>query len=181
MRKTTAIVVLASLTVFGCKPVIEAQGEGPCRLLTTAEVQQVFPDSKPGRLDRRQEKNGLVHCSWDNPTGLLTIITNPNNDEADESPKEEAQGMTLTFLDPLRDDAERHVRYEVLPGVGDEAVAVVESEDKAKGFTRGAAILVVRRGKRQVLLLTSGLDRRERADALRVLSDLGKAIAKRLN
>jgi hypothetical protein len=38
----------------------------------------------------------------------------------------------------------------------------------------------VRRGKRQIVVLTNELARRERADALKVLSDLGKAIAKRL-
>jgi hypothetical protein len=177
--KTTSIAALVSLMIFGSKPAIEAQSEGPCGLLTTPEVQQAFPGSKPGRLERTNEKYGVLSCLWSYPTGMLSIIAGIDN-EAEESPKAEAEGWTLTFLDPLRNDAGRHVRYEVLPGVGDEAVAIVERVDKIKGFSQDAAILVVRRGKRQVSALSSNLARRERADALRILAELGKAIAKRL-
>jgi hypothetical protein len=179
MRTTTALVALAGLTMLACGAVMEAQGEGPCALLTTAEVQQVFPESKPGKLNRSQEKNGVITCEWHYPTGLLSIIT--GTEEEPETPKEEAQGWTLVFLDPLRNDAEKNVRYEVLPGIGDQAVAIVERADKAKGFMQDGAILVVRRGKKQISVLSSTLGRRERAEALRILSDLGKAIAKRLN
>ena len=179
--KTTLIIAIASLAIVGCKPVIEAQGEGPCGLLTTADVQQAFPGSKPGKLERGQEKNGILTCQWENPTGLFVIIGSTTGDIAEETPKEEAKGWTDAFLDPLRNDAERNVRYEMLPGVGDEAIAIVEREDKAKGFMRDALILVVRRGKRQVSAMSSSLNGRDRAEALRVLSDLGKAIAKRLN
>ena len=176
--KKTYIAIIAGLTVFGWGPGIKAQIQGPCALLTTAEVQQAFPGSKPGQLDRRNEKHGLLTCMWDTPKGLLSIIT---GEEVNQSPKDEAQGWTLTFLDPLRSDAERHVRYEVLTGVGDGAVAVVERQDKSKGFAQNGAILVVRRGKQQISVLSTELAHRERADALRIFAELGKAIAKRLN
>jgi len=176
--KTTYIAALVSLTVLGSKPAIEAQGQGPCALLTTAEVQQVFPGSKPGKLERKNEKDGILSCTWDYPTGILSIVADVG--ETPESTKEEAEGWTPTFVDPLRNDAARHVRYEKLPGVGDEAIAIVERQDKTKGFSQDAAILVVRRGKRQVSALSSTLGSRERAEALRVLAELGKAIAKRL-
>jgi hypothetical protein len=127
------------------------------------------------------EKLGTLTCVWDYPTGQFSIIGTTTNDQAEESVKEEATGWTSAFVDPLRAGAERHVRYEVLPGVGDEAIAVVEREDPAKGFTTSAAILVVRRGKRQVSAVSTTLARGERAEALRVLTELGKAIAKRLN
>jgi hypothetical protein len=175
--KTTYIAALVSLTVLGSKPAIEAQGEGPCGLLTTAEVQRTFPASKPGRFDRSMEKYGLLRCVWDYPGGSLLIIAGEEND----TPKEEAKGLTPAFLDPLRADAERHVRYEVLAGVGDQAVAVIEREDKAKGFMTSAAILVVQRGKRQVSVMSGELARRDRAEALRALTEIGKAIAKRLS
>jgi hypothetical protein len=177
--RTTYIAALVSLTVLGSKPAVEAQGEGPCGLLTTAEVQQAFPGSKPGQLERKNEKHGILSCTWSYPTGVLSIIADVGN-EATDSAKDEAEGWTLSFLDPLRNDAACHVRYEKLAGVGDEAIAIVEREDKAKGFARDAAILVVRRGKRQVSALSSSLAGRERADTLRVLAELGKAIAKRL-
>jgi hypothetical protein len=59
-------------------------------------------------------------------------------------------------------------------------VAVVEREDPAKGFRMSAEILVVRRGTRQVCVLSTGLARRERSESLRVLSQIGQAIAGRL-
>jgi hypothetical protein len=149
----------------------------PCALLTTADVQGAFPGSKAGQLDRSQEKYGLVTCIWDHPTGRFSIIASSGSPEP---VKDEARGWTLIFLDPLRPGAERNVRYEALSGVGDEAVAVVEREDKSKGFMQNGAFLVVRRGKQQVSALSTDLARRERAEALKVLEGLGKSIAKRL-
>jgi hypothetical protein len=155
----------------------EAQAEGPCILLTTAEVRRAFPDAKAGELNRTQEKYGVVSCMWDYPGGRFSII---GGDDDSEGAHAEARGWTLMFLDPLRQDAKRHVRYETLSGVGDEAVAIVERQDKEKGFLQDGAILVVRRGKRQVSAMSSDLARRERAEALKVFEDLGKAIVKRL-
>ena len=176
--RTIHIAVLVGLTVFELKPEVDAQGQGPCALLTLAEVQQAFPGATAGQFDRALEKDGILRCTWKYPTGTLILVAS----DEDESAKAGAQGMTLTFLDPLRGNAGSQVRYEVLPGIGNqaEAVAIVEREDKAKGFARDGAILVVQRGKHQVSAMSTDLARRERADALRVLTELGKAIAKRL-
>jgi hypothetical protein len=177
MKRTTAL--LAMLTAF---TPIDGMGappaQDPCSLLTTAEAQRAFPGAKPGRPERNLENVGIFRCAWNYPSGTLIVLTDAGDAEA--TTREEAEGMTDTFLDPLRNDARRHVRYEPLPGVGDEAIAIVEREDKAKGFLINGAILVVRRGRRQVTVLSSDLGRRDRAEALRVLSDLGKAIATRL-
>lgn len=175
MKKMTPIAAIVGFTMAS-PPIVRAQVKDPCTLLTTAEVQHAFPGATAGRLDRDLEKYGLVRCEWKYSGGSLIIITGADTDPV----KEEAQSMALTFLDPLRSDAPGHVRYEKLPGVGDEAIAAVERADKAKGFMQDGAILVVQRGTRQISMLSSDLARRERADALRVLSDLGKAIAKRL-
>jgi hypothetical protein len=175
-----AAIALAGSWALASASRLGAQGEALCGLLTNAEVQQWFPGSKPGQLDRGQEKQGVLTCTWDLPAGQLSILGNTTNNEAEESPKDEAKGMLDIFLDPLRADAARHVRYEVLTGVGDEAVAVVERQDAAKGFRISAEILVVRRGTRQVCVLSTGLARRERPEALRVLSQMGQAIASRL-
>ncbi len=171
--------ILGGCMFVGTAAAGEPPGDGPCALLTTAEVERAFPGTKPGRVDRTQEKYGVVSCRWDSPIGLFSIISSPDH-AASESVRDEARGWTLTFLDPLRADAARHVRYEPLPGVGDEAIAIVEKEDKAKGFLQDGAILVVRRGTRQVSAMSSHLGRRERAEALRVLTTLGTAIASRL-
>lgn len=175
MRKTV-IAIFTCAAVVGSHRPARAQSEGPCALLTTAEVQQAFPQTKPGRLDRSLEKHGMLRCVWDYPGGSLLILADKDNG----TPKEEAKGMTDAFLDPLRPGSERNVRYEALPGVGDQAIAIVEREDKAKGFATSAAILVVQRGQRQVTVMSGELGRRDRAEALRVLAELGKAIAKRL-
>jgi hypothetical protein len=174
--KTACVATFAGLIVFGWTPDVHAQR--PCDLLTTAEVQQVFPGSKPGRADRALEKQGIFRCQWETPMGSLLLIT---GDEVTEPPKEEAKTWTLGLVDPLRSDAERRVRYEVLTGVGDEAIAVVERRDQEKGFIQNAAFLVVRRGKRQVSVMSTGLASRERGEALKVLAELGKAIAKKLS
>lgn len=157
----------------------------PCTLLSVAEVQQAFPGAGAGKLDRSQEKTGLLRCVWHYPAGAkytagdLFVFT---SDELTETPREEAEDTwAMTFLDPLRNDAAKHVRYETLTGVGDQAVAVVERADKAKGFATNAAILVVRRGKQQVSVLSPDLARFERPEALRILGELGKAIARRLS
>jgi hypothetical protein len=156
-----------------------SQGEGPCRLLTTDEVQRAFPNSKPGVLNRDQEKHGVLSCIWDHPTGRFSIVAGTDEKET-QSAREEAKGWTLLFLDPLNPAAERHVRYEVLSGVGDDAVAIVEAADKSKGFTTYAALVVVRRGSRQVTAMSTELARRDRAEALGVLTTIGRAIAGRL-
>jgi hypothetical protein len=151
---------------------------GPCRLLALADVQQVFAGAKPATLNRTMEKYGLLTCIWDHAGGRLSII---EGDDAEESVMEEARGWTLTFLDPLKPQAEKQVRYDRLPGVGDEAVAIVERTDATKGFINDGAILVVRRGKKHASVLSTELGRRERAEALKAFTLLGKAVAARLN
>lgn len=176
--KTTYLALLTGLACLASTYAIDAQGADPCALLSAAEVQQAFPGSKPGRTDRAMEKLGIVRCEWILPVGRMVLIS--GGDDESDTPIDEAKTMMAAFVDPLRADAERNVRFEKLPGVGDANIAIVEREDKAKGFTRDGALLVVKRGKRQIVVITDNLARRERADALKVLSDLGKAIAKRL-
>ena len=184
MPAISSLITIVGLIAIGPASAPEAILD-PCTLLTATDLQQVFPGTGAGKLDRSQEKTGLLKCTWAYPAGsrytagTLFVFT---SDEVTETPREEAADTwALTFLDPLRDDAAKHVRYETLTGVGDQAVAVVEREDKAKGFSTNAAILVVRRGKQQVSVLSPDLARRERAEALQLLGELGKAIARRLS
>lgn len=158
---------------------VQDDRSGPCRLLTLAEVQQVFAGANASSLDRRNEKYGTLSCTWKHATGILQVIegTEP---EAVETVMEEARGWINVFVDPLKPQAEKQVRYDRLSGVGDEAVAIVERMDAAKGFMNDGAILVVRRGKRQVSLLSNDLGKRERTGALKAFEQLGKAVAARL-
>jgi hypothetical protein len=147
-------------------------------LLTGDEVQKAFPGSKAGRLDRALEKSGILRCRWDSPTGWLMVIAGA---DGPDSPKDEVETWAYGLVDPVRGDVQRSVRFESLPGIGDEAIAFVERRDQARGILQDGAALVVRRGNRQVSVMAPDLARRERADALRVLTDLGKAVAKRLS
>lgn len=147
-------------------------------MLTPAEVQAAIPGAKPGKPDN-DPKLGLLRCAWDTPTGTLMLIEGTGPPE--DTPRSEAESWMDAFLDPLRDNAGRNVRYESLPGVGEVAVAVVEKADPATGIARGGAVLVVKRGKRQISLLSTDLARRDRGEGLRVLTELGKAIASRMN
>lgn len=176
--KISPIGILTGLFVFASLANAVAQGSGSCALLTSTEVQAAIPGAKPGRADNDQ-KLGLLRCVWDTPTGTLMLIEGTGPPE--DLPKDEAESWMDAFLDPLRDNAGRNVRYEQLPGVGEVAVAVVEKADPAKGIARDGAVLVVKRGKRQVSLLSTDLARRDRAEGLRVLTQLGKAIASRMN
>ncbi len=169
-----SIVGLTALAALGGTPV-EAQRD-PCALLTTAEVQQVLPGSKAGQPDRRLDKQGIYRCRWEYQGNHVTVIS---GDEATESPREEAETWVLAFIDPLRGDASR-VRYAVLKGVGDEAVAIVERPDTGKGIAQNGAVVVVRRGAQQVSVLAPHLARRDRAAALEALAALGKAVAGRM-
>lgn len=163
---------------FGAATTGHAQTDA-CALLTTAEVQQAFPGSKPGRADRPLESAGIVRCVWDSRDGQLLLVA--GEDAAEDTPKDEAETLALGLVNPARADALRPVRFEILPGVGDAAIAVVERRDEAKGILQDGAILVVRRGKRQVAIMATALARRDRSEALRVLGELGRAIARRLS
>jgi hypothetical protein len=151
--------------------------DGPCGLLTNAEVQRAFPGAKPGQLDRKLEAQGILRCVWNHTSGTVGIIEGTGELDPIEV---EAGTWALGFVDPLNRGAEKHVRYERLAGVGDQAIAVVEQRDAAKGFLSDSAYLVVRRGNRQVTLMAMDLARRERVAALAVLKELGTAIAGRL-
>jgi hypothetical protein len=178
MKNTDVAVTLAlGLALLGCVRSADAQVD-PCALLTIAEVQQALPGSKPGTIERGLEKQGILRCSWSSPGGLLFLVASK---EPEDSAKAEASGWVDSFVDPLRADARGRVRFDTIAGVGDEAVAVVERQDKPNGINEDGALIVIRRGTWQVSLLAPKLAQRERADALRALTELGKAVARRLN
>lgn len=177
-REHTSVAVILGLGLALLGPVrsVDAQLD-PCALLTVAEVRQAFPGSKPGSIERGLEKQGILRCSWESPAGRLFLIA---SEEAEDSVRDEAATWAESALDPLQMDAKRHLRFEAVAGVGDKAIAVVERQDRAKSILQDAALIVVRRGKWEVSLLAPQLARRERPDALRLLTDLGKSVAGRL-
>jgi len=148
-----------------------APADGPCSLLTIAEIHQAFPDPKPG------EPEGARSCVWSHRGGRLSIVIASSSSR---SLREEASWFTGDSLDPFRRDATANVRFESLRGVGDEAIAVVEAADLRRGILDHTATLLVRRRSRQVTLIAPALVRRDRAEALRLLEQLGAAAAARM-
>ena len=154
----------------------QAPAFAPCSLLTTAEVQKVFADAKAGTPERGNEKYGVFSCVWSHQGGRLMVVTG----EEEETPAQEARSWVDSFADPLKSGAVKQVRFENVAGVGDAAVAVVETADKAKGFMQDGAYIVVRRGKQQASILAPDLAKRGRQAALAALTELGRALAVRL-
>jgi hypothetical protein len=173
----TALFAVAGVSpAIAQKPSASALGN-PCQLLTDAEVRTVFTGAKAGRVDRRREEYGLVDCIWEYPGGSfgLQLSAAPS-----QSFDEEVKGNTTGFLDPMKGGAERAIRFEKLTGVGDRATAIVEATDRNRGILTNIAMLIAQRGKREIVLGSPDLVKRDRAAALKALQDLGKAAASRL-
>lgn len=150
----------------------------PCTLLTHAEARQHFPKAKAAERERTREKYGITACLWDHPAGRLVIQLTLGAKPG--SSNEEAQGLAIGFVDPLKRGADREIRYERIDGVGAEAVAVVEKSDKARGILSDAAYLYTQRGDVQLLVAAVDLARGDRTAALKTLRELGKLAAGRL-
>ena len=139
-----------------------------CALLPLSEVRRLYPDAAAGVPDLSLAKRGIVRCTWKHGAGTLFLVT---GDDTGDTAAEEAESWSLAILDPLRNDAARHVRYETVRGIGDAAVAVVERRDAAKGVMQDGAYISVRRGASLVTILAPDLARGNRAEALRRLTD----------
>ena len=149
----------------------------PCKLLTDAEVRKVFPKASTAKPERTREKYGIAACLWEHPAGRFAVQLM----HADpKSTVEEARGLAIGFVDPLKPGAARNLRFEKIADVGEEAVAVVEQQDEKKGILADAAYLITQRGDRQIMILAMDLARADRAVALRTLADFGRAAAGRL-
>jgi hypothetical protein len=91
-----------------------------------------------------------------------------------------AGGWARDFLDPFTRNAASNIRYEILRGVGDDAVAIVEPADPSRGVVDSGALLIVRRRSRQAVAFSASLATRDRGEALRILEQLGSTLATRM-
>ncbi|MEO8810272.1 MAG: hypothetical protein ABI386_08505 [Rhodanobacter sp.] len=151
--------------------------DGPCRLLTDAEVRVVFPGAKAGERNRSREEYGISACQWSSAHGdFVAEVYKAKGSSADN----EIRGLVSGFVDPRKTAPDKYVRYEPLSGVGDQAFAVVEIEDVSRGILSNVSMLVARRGDQILVLSSPELPLRERSAALQALSELGREAAKRL-
>ena len=141
----------------------------PCTVVPLATVQKSFPDAKAALRDRSVEKYGLTRCRYNDATGVS--VFGVTESLGDYSAMEEAQS-------PL--PQAKGVRYEKLSGLAPEAVAFVELADPKRGIPRDMSMLVMKKGQRILELESQDLPKRGRAAALKVLDELGRIAAKRL-
>jgi hypothetical protein len=99
---------------------------------------------------------------------------------APRSVGQEAQGFGRAMLDPERAESPDAIRYERLGSIGDEAMAVVERSDQAKGLLGNLAFLVAQRGIHLLFISAADLAAGDRTEALKVLERLGRAAMNRL-
>lgn len=161
----------------GNSPGAMAEPDSPCRLLTDVEVRAVFPGVKAGQPERSREEYGIKACQWSADSGrFVAEVWKAKDSTADN----EIHGLAEGFIDPTNSSAANNVRYEPIAGVGEQAFAVIETQDAKRGILADIAMMVARKGDRILVLLSDDLAHRDRASALRSLTDLGSAAAKRL-
>jgi hypothetical protein len=147
----------------------------PCTTVALPDVQKAFPGAKPGIRSTRVEKYGLTECAWNDGGGQLVLSI--QEFYGSDSAMNEAKGAAMGF------GAAGNVKYEILTavGLGNEAVAFVETRDGKRGIVSDGAMLVLHRGQRTLFLASPKLQERDRAAALKSLEELGRVAAKRLD
>ena len=150
----------------------------PCALLPLTDVQRAFPGAKPGERSRRLEEIGTTECAWKLPNGRVALGVQESY--SDGSTKDDLQDMAMGFTDPLRPQVQKNLRYESLPNVGSNAMAMIEQRDEKRGILGDAAMVSMRNGEHTVMLMSAELSGRDRTAALKTLEDLAKVAAKRL-
>ena len=161
----------------GSADITTLAADDPCRLLSTSEVRGVFPEVKPGVRERTREKYGITACVWDTPTGkfVLQLWTADANTLDDE-----IRGLSSGFIDPANSAAHDNVRFETIAGVGEAAIAVVETRNEQMGILTDVAILMSQRGTQILDVESSDLPRGDRAVALQALTNLAKLAGARM-
>lgn len=203
MRLSSIAILLAgagSLVLTGCSPQGEAPaakpaapavtsitaaapavaapaGDDPCRLLSDAEVRGIFPGAKTGVRETTREQYGIRACVWATQSGNFAL---QRWTAKAGSVDNEIRGLALGFVDPVNPAARAAVRYDNVPGVGDQAMALVETRDDKRGILADAAILITQRGDQLIELQSQDLARGDRAAAVQALTTLGRAAAARL-
>jgi hypothetical protein len=152
-------------------------GEGACRLLDTAEVSAALSAAKRGVAEHSREQYGITACQWQTDRGRFVAQYWKSTGG---TAKTEASGLMVGVLDPRKAGAQGAVRYENVDGVGDQAVAAIESEDAQRGVLNDIALLVAQRGDVILVLMAPELVRDERDRALASLKALAQSAVKRL-
>jgi hypothetical protein len=153
-------------------------GDGPCGLLKLAEVRHALPEVQKAERDRSVDQHGIFSCAWRTGTGGRALIV--QRWEGSDSADVEIRGQMIGMVDPLKPQAGKALRYETISGVGDEARAVVERRDDARGILSDFGCLFTKRGDHGLSLCSQDIAKLERPQALKALQDLARAAAGRM-
>jgi hypothetical protein len=163
----------------GAKPAAKELPTGdPCAIVSTADVQKVFPGVKGPERSKRLEEYGTTECAWKDASGRVVLAVQESYNDGVSS-KEDVLGMAQGFADPIKGQALKNVRIEGFPSLGD-AAAFVETADPKRGILGDGAFMEVRKGRHTVTIGSGELPSRDRAAALKALEDLGRVASKRL-
>ncbi|HEV7576884.1 MAG TPA: hypothetical protein VGO85_12635 [Caldimonas sp.] len=165
--------------VTGAKPAAKKLPDGdPCTIVSSADVQKVFPGVKAER-SKRLEEYGITECGWKGANGDVVLVVQESFNDG-KSAREDALGMAQGFVNPLDPRALKNVRVEAFPALGVDAAAFVETVDKGRGIVGDGALMELRKDRHNISLGSADLARRDRAAALKAFEDLGRVAAKRL-
>ena len=168
------------LATMGCQQAAQSAApaaKGPCALLKQSEVAAVFPGAKAGEVDTSREQYGITACVWNTASSRFVA---QYWKAVGGSAQDEAKGLMLGVVDPLKPGAANNVRIETVTGVGDQAVAAVETQDEQRGILGDMAMLTVQKGDQILVLMAPELAHMDRAKALAALKSLGSSSASRL-
>jgi len=175
-----ALVVAGHMGVAVAQTPSKLPSGDPCTVVPLSDVQKAFPGAKPGERSTRKEKYGVTECNWKDGSGV--VVFGVQEFFGSDSAMDETKGFVLAMVEGNSANA-RNVRYEILTGVGlgNEAVAFVETRDDKRGIVSEGAMLVLHRGQRTLWLTSPTLPQRDRAAALKTFEALGRIAAKRLD
>lgn len=181
-KSSTGSVAAAGATGGAANADSSPAHDDACGLLALSDVRSVLPEAvKPVRRDNLADQ-GINGCGWYVASGKYPVLEVSvwQASGADDTPMENARTLAMGFEDPLRGDAQRAVRFENVGGVGDNAVAIIEKTDSARGIMTTGALLTLQKNGKIATVSSSQLATRDRATALEQLTGLGKAVARRL-
>ena len=148
----------------------------PCALVTDREVRQAFADAKPGKRDGRLDKYDIATCTWDTPANTFVAQIFKAKGSVEDELRSRASGV----IDPVKPGAGKDVRYDKLPGVGEDTMITAEKGDAAQGLFNDVVVLVTKRGDHMAVLFAHSLIDDDRAKTIAAMEALGRSAAGRL-
>jgi hypothetical protein len=153
----------------------------PCKLLTLAEVRNVFANAAIGTRDD-DIGNGILRCRWRSPDG--TVRLSLMDTEPGDSVEGELASYAMAFVTDIEkwNEAKPRITFQILLNVGDAAMLAIVAKDEVdpKYSLQAGAMLLARRRQQSILLEAPNLAARGRNAAYHALEELGRAAAKRM-